>query len=406
MAKKLALKKRPSAAKRPSSAAKRVASKAVQKVVPKSISKPQVAVAKRIGLANKTKAVPQRKTRGRNPQGGLVYPRTFFDEVAKRAAKEAPQLLCQKVGYPLPFVGDISCSVKGFEKDLDGVNSKSYVLFEWRFRCFFKGVLIEGARFVRHRAVTVYYEKVVPMPPREIRAAACTVPASAGRASHLNTSFFSASCYTKALAYVCLPSVAHKLTYLRCGGAVPGGLCANRILAIGIPQPLEKLPVVVRDPSGGGMLLLLVELAERTFLVHPGAQRGVNGVYHYRAELVRLVTLDSVQPVQTKDRNVDFPVALANTVAPAGRHGSLKVVSALAKCMVEIYSARIARRALDFSGCLDTNPLEWPNTFWDRKLLLVWQGGVETNHASVGPDIYTVMKDCSGARSTASSERP
>ncbi len=211
MAKKPALKKRPSAAaackKRPSSAATRVASKAVPKVVPKSISKPQVAVAKRIGLANKTKAIPQRKTRGRNPQGGLVYPRTFFDEVAKRAAKEAPQLLCQKVGYPLPFVGDISCSVKGFEKDLDGVNSKSYVLVEWRFRCFFKGVLIEGARIVRHRAVTVYYEKVAPMPPREIRAAACTVPASVGRASHLNTSFFSASWYTKALAYVRLPSV-------------------------------------------------------------------------------------------------------------------------------------------------------------------------------------------------------
>ncbi len=113
-----------------------------------------------------------------------------------------------------------------------------------------------------------------------------------------------------------------------------------------------------------------------------------------------------MQPVQTKDRNVDFPVALADTVAPAGRHGLLKVVSALAKCMVEIYSARFAMRSLDFSGCLDTSPLEWPNTFWERKLLLVWQDGEGTNHASVGPDIYTVMKDCPGARSMASSERP
>ena len=82
------------------------------------------------------------------------------------------------------------------------------------------------------------------------------------------------------------------------------------------------------------MLLLLVELAERTFLVHPGAQRGANGVYHYRAEFIRLVTLDSVQPVQTKDCNVDFPVTLADTVAPAGRHGLLKVVLAKRNCQL------------------------------------------------------------------------
>ncbi len=161
------------------------------------------------------------------------------------------------------------------------------------------------------------------------------------------------------------------------------------------------------DPSGGGgMLLLLAELAEGRFLVHPApAQRGVNGVYHYRAEFIRLVTLDGVQPAQT-DGNAAFPATLADTVAPAGRHGSLKMVSALAKALVEIYRARIAGRSLDFSECLDTDPLEWPSTFWDCKLLLVWQDGEGTNHASVGPDIYTVIKDCSGARSMASSERP
>ncbi len=163
---------------------------------------------------------------------------------------------------------------------------------------------------------------------------------------------------------------------------------------------------MVCDPSGGGLLFVLAELAERRFLVHPGpAQRGVNGCYHYRAELVRLAALDSVQPVQT-DGNAAFPATLSDTVAPAGRHGSINVVSALARCMVELYSARVALRGLDFSDCIDTNPLEWPGTFWDCKLLLVWQDSEGTNHASVGPCIYTLMKDCSGARSMASSERP
>ncbi len=191
MAKKPAL-KRPSAAtkKRPSPAPTKAAPKAVPKAVAKavsrSMSKPRVAVAKRIGLANKSKAIPQRRIKGKNTLSGL-FPKSSFEEIAKRAAESAPQLLCQKVGYPLPFVGDISCSVKGFEKDLDGVNAKSYVLFEWRFCCSFKGVRIEGARIVRHRCLTVYYGRVSPRPPRAIRAGACAVPASVGRASHEHT---------------------------------------------------------------------------------------------------------------------------------------------------------------------------------------------------------------------------
>ena len=154
------------------------------------------------------------------------------------------------------------------------------------------------------------------------------------------------------------------------------------------------------------MLLLLAKLAGGRFLAHPApTQRGVNGVYHYRAQFVRLVTLDCVQPAQT-DGNAAFPATLADTVAPAGRHGSLRMVSALAKALAEIYSARIAGRPLDFSECLDMDPLEWPNTFWDCKLLLVWRDGEGTNHAGVGPCMYTLLKDCSGARSVASSERP
>ena len=82
------------------------------------------------------------------------------------------------------------------------------------------------------------------------------------------------------------------------------------------------------------------------------------------------------------------------------------MVSALAKALVEIYSARIVGRSLDFSECLDIDPLEWPNTFWDCKLLLVWRDGEGTNHAGVGPCMYTLLQDCSGARSMASSERP
>jgi hypothetical protein len=104
-----------------------------------------------------------------------VYPKAHFEEVAKRATKAAPEVLRQKVGYPPPFVGDICCAVKSYENDLDGINAKSHVNFEWRFRCSFKGVVIEGTRVVRHHARSIYYGQVLPFPPRGIRAAACAV---------------------------------------------------------------------------------------------------------------------------------------------------------------------------------------------------------------------------------------
>ena len=222
----------------------------------------------------------------------------------------------------------------------------------------------------------------------------------------LYTALWNGVCCTKALAHCCLPSRAHALLYLRCSGSVPGGLCAKRLLAIGVPKPLGTLPRVVRDPApcGSGLLLLLAQLGDRTFLAHPRGQRSANGVYHYKAEHIRLVNLDRLQSVQTKDFGGVAPLSLDDVNgAPAGRHGSLKVASSLSMCMAEIYAARVAGRALDFSGFLDINPLDWPGAFWDRKLLLVWQDGGGTNHASVGPNIYTIVRDCSGAMSSAAS---
>ncbi len=162
--------------KRPSSAAAS-APKARSQPHPQE-SQPRPAVVMRTGLLN-TKAMPQRKIKGKNMLSGL-FPKSSFEEIAKRAAETAPEFLRQKVGYPLPFVGDLSCSVKGFERDLNGIGASSVVVFVWQFRFKFKAALIEGARTVKHRCRTVYYGRATPRPPRAIRAAACTARASVG----------------------------------------------------------------------------------------------------------------------------------------------------------------------------------------------------------------------------------
>ncbi len=173
--------------KRPSGAAikTRLSAAVVQaspKLMPKPISERQSLdssqpVGRRSGLR---KAIPLRKIKGKKSPGGLVYPRAVFEEVASRATQEAPELLRDKVGHPLPFIGDLSCRLAGFEKDLNGVSANSIVVFEWCFRCKFNGTLIEGTRSVKYRANTVYYKRAVPKPPRSIRAAACVVLASVG----------------------------------------------------------------------------------------------------------------------------------------------------------------------------------------------------------------------------------
>ncbi len=172
------IKKRPSAAvkKRQRSAAAS-APKARSQPQPQE-SQPRPAVVMRTGLQN-TKAMPQRKIKGKNMLSGL-FPKSSFEEIAKRAAEAAPEFLRQKVGYPLPFVGDLSCSVKGFERDLNGIGANSVVVFVWQFRFKFKAALVEGARAVKHRCRTVYYGIATPRPPRAIRAAACIARASVG----------------------------------------------------------------------------------------------------------------------------------------------------------------------------------------------------------------------------------
>ncbi len=92
------LKKRPSGAaikKRPSAAVVQ----ASPKLMPKPISERQSLdssqpVGRRSGLR---KAIPLRKFKGKKSPGGLVYPRVVFEEIASRAAEEAPSFCATKL---------------------------------------------------------------------------------------------------------------------------------------------------------------------------------------------------------------------------------------------------------------------------------------------------------------------
>ena len=82
------------------------------------------------------------------------------EAAAERAVEQAPELMRQHLGYPLrqgKLIGKLSCRVKSYEKDLDGVGVASVVVFEWRFSRKIGGVLVDGVNSHKHRAISVYY---------------------------------------------------------------------------------------------------------------------------------------------------------------------------------------------------------------------------------------------------------
>ena len=142
--------------------------------------------------------------------------------------------------------------------------------------------------------------------------------------------------FAEALAYVCLPDVACRHEYLRGDlGRTACDISAKKIIAIGVPKELKELPPVVEDNScslKNGILLLLADLGDHRYLVHPGGTRGVNSVYAYHAEDIRLVTMKNPVPVLGL---AAYPSSLTDVVRQSPRHSGLQVV-ALANCLAQI----------------------------------------------------------------------
>ena len=74
-----------------------------------------------------TKCLRQRRRRGADVPGGLVYDKGVFDNVAKLAVDEAPGYMRRMMSYPLPLLGEFGCTVGGYRGDLDGLRSTSWV---------------------------------------------------------------------------------------------------------------------------------------------------------------------------------------------------------------------------------------------------------------------------------------
>ncbi len=118
-----------------------------------------VAVAERVARSGGcARTFSLRKARAMKVAGGVTFPKASFEArscywvlppaewlvvcvcvveaIAERAVEEAPECMRRHLGYPLRqgnLLGKLSCRVKAFEKDLDGIRVASVVVFGWRF---------------------------------------------------------------------------------------------------------------------------------------------------------------------------------------------------------------------------------------------------------------------------------
>jgi hypothetical protein len=371
--------------------------------------------AQRPATKQEIKTIPPRRTRGKNPPGGLVFPKSSFEDAAKKAAAEAPQYLRQKLGYPLPLLGSLTCSLKGFEKDLDGVRVDSLVVFEWRFSHQLGGARVEGVSRHKHRASTVYHARVLPRPPRSIRVLCCVVTplvASVPKPPLAKACVLgSVASRTEALLHECLPSKAVGLAFLRqASGGLPGAAYARRIVAIGAPKPITKLPRIVKDPAGvDPCLLLLAPVCDTQFLAippcHGPLSRRSGGCFNYFARDIRLVAIDEHHQLVPLKNFPDVPSSLreVNGGPLMPPHAGLRLAWAMAGCMTEAYNSAREHRDANFAAFIDTNAMEWSDRDLNRKLVVVWEDATGLQRASASPNLYQLVKLCSGAHSPARS---
>ena len=191
-------------------------------------------------------------------------------------------------------------------------------------------------------------------------------------------------------------------------GIIPGGAGAQKIVLIGIPKPVTKLPICIADPMQmESCLLVLAELDASTseYLVCPGAnkdypERLIEKSPVFYAEGIRTMALCEEQLVSLRDPDNSAP----KTLQELNNRHALKLTVARAKCIAEIHRAEIEGRQADFEELIEQHVSGWPFecNVPGMKMLVVWEDEESRRHVSICPCIKELVRYCSGATSAAS----
>ena len=188
-------------------------------------------------------------------------------------------------------------------------------------------------------------------------------------------------------------------------GTIPGGAVAKKIVLIGAPKAVTRVPLCIADPMGmESCLFVLAELDASTseYLVCPGAPKHNPGRLAERSpafhsEGIRAVTLCKEQLVSFRDPTSSVPTTLQEF---NNRH-AWKLAVAIARCIAEIYRADGDGRHADFGDFVEPQVREWHQDYTTPglKMVMVWEDAEGCRHASVSPCISHLVRYCSGATS-------
>ena len=100
-----------------------------------------------------------------------------FEQIAMDATEHVSEYLSQRVSYPVPIVGSISCTLFGFERDLDGIRPNTICIYEWRF-VYKKINGFEATHHSKYKCRSLLYKKPDIQIPWQLRTMACLVDTS------------------------------------------------------------------------------------------------------------------------------------------------------------------------------------------------------------------------------------
>ena len=92
----------------------------VKHVSSRAAATPATNMVRRTALKNQIQQVVPVTRCSKNTPGGRKFNTACFEQRCDEATVVASAYLRQRIGFPLPVLGALTCSLKGFENDLDG----------------------------------------------------------------------------------------------------------------------------------------------------------------------------------------------------------------------------------------------------------------------------------------------